>query len=98
MNAYVNQLFDLSDRVAAVTGAGSGLGRAMSLGLAKAGARVAVSDINLLSAQATVDLIQAAGGQASAFRCDTRSQAEIAAWFAASDAAFGRLDILVNNA
>jgi len=98
MDPIINQLFNLSDRVAVVTGAGSGLGRAMSQGLAQAGAHVAVSDINPVSAEETAGLIRAAGGQAFSAKCDTRSPEDIAALFDATDAAFGRLDILVNNA
>jgi NAD(P)-dependent dehydrogenase (short-subunit alcohol dehydrogenase family) len=92
------QLFDLSDRVAVVTGAGSGLGRAMAIGLARAGARIAASDINAGTAAETANMIRALGGQAISIRCDTRQKQEISDLFAASDSAFGRLDILINNA
>jgi len=98
MDSIITQLFDLSGRVAVVTGAGSGLGRAMSQGLAQAGVRVVVSDINPVTAEETAGLIRAAGRQAVSAKCDTRAPEEIAALFASSDAAFGRLDILVNNA
>jgi len=98
MDSIINQLFDLSGRTAVVTGAGSGLGRAMSLGLAQAGVNVVVSDINPVIAAETAGLIRAAGGQAIAAKCDTRVPDDIAALFAAGDAAFGRLDFLINNA
>jgi NAD(P)-dependent dehydrogenase (short-subunit alcohol dehydrogenase family) len=98
MDASITQLFDLTGRVAVVTGAGSGLGRAMSKGLARAGAKVAVSDINAETAAETAEMIRAVGGEAAATKCDTREPGEIAALFATSDAAFGRLDILINNA
>src|SRR5688572_9823894 len=98
MDAYITSLFDLSGRVAVVTGAGSGLGRAMSIGLAQAGARVVVSDLNPATAEETAEQIRAAGGRAIAAKCDTRSKDDITALFAASDAAFARLDILINNA
>jgi NAD(P)-dependent dehydrogenase (short-subunit alcohol dehydrogenase family) len=98
MDAFITKLFDLTGRVAVVTGAGSGLGRAMSIGLARAGASVAVSDLNAATAAETADMVRAAGGQAIATKCDTRLPDEIVALFAASDAAFGRLDILINNA
>src|SRR6185503_7762957 len=98
MDATITQLFDLTGRVAVVTGAGSGLGRAMAKGLSRAGARVAVSDINPQTAAETAEMIQAAGGAAISTKCDTREPAEIMALFDASDTAFGGLDILINNA
>jgi NAD(P)-dependent dehydrogenase (short-subunit alcohol dehydrogenase family) len=98
MDASIAQLFDLTGRVAVVTGAGSGLGRAMAKGLSRAGARVAVSDINPETAAETAEMIQAAGGAAISTKCDTREPAEIMALFDASDTAFGGLDILINNA
>src|SRR5438045_1186302 len=98
MDDSIAKLFDLTGRVAVVTGAGSGLGRAMSRGLARAGAKVAVSDINADTARETAEMIRAAGGSAISTKCDTREPGEISALFDASDAAFGGLDILVNNA
>jgi NAD(P)-dependent dehydrogenase (short-subunit alcohol dehydrogenase family) len=98
MDAHITRLFDLSGRVAVVTGAGSGLGRAMSIGLSQAGASVAVSDLNAATAAETAEMIRSTGQRAIAAKCDTRQPAEIAALFEAADAAFGRLDILINNA
>jgi NAD(P)-dependent dehydrogenase (short-subunit alcohol dehydrogenase family) len=98
MDESIAKLFDLSGRVAVVTGAGSGLGRAMAKGLARAGALVAVSDLNPETAAETAQMIQAAGGAAISTKCDTREPAEIVALFDASDTAFGGLDILINNA
>lgn len=98
MDEFIAKLFDLSDRVAVVTGAGSGLGRAMAIGLARAGARVVASDINEATASETADMIREQGQQATSAKCDTREPQEIEAMFAAADSAFGRLDILVNNA
>jgi NAD(P)-dependent dehydrogenase (short-subunit alcohol dehydrogenase family) len=93
------QWFDLTGKVALVTGGGAngGNGHAIALGLAQYGADVLVSDIDLPGAEQTVAEVQALGRRALAVRCDTGSQAEIMAMFGALDAAFGRLDILVNN-
>ncbi|MGB8328404.1 MAG: glucose 1-dehydrogenase [Steroidobacteraceae bacterium] len=90
---------DLTGRRALVTGANSGLGRAIALSLAQAGARVAVHALNdKPSAEAVVAQIRQAGGEAQAVYGDITQPAQVAAFFAAVDAAFGGLDILVNNA
>jgi glucose 1-dehydrogenase len=90
---------DLSGRRALVTGANSGLGRAIALSLAQAGARVAVHALNdKASAEAVVAQIRQAGGEAQAVFGDITQPAQVTALFAAVDAAFGGLDILVNNA
>ena len=89
----------LSDRVILITGAGSGLGRATSLRLARAGAHVVVTDLDGAAARATVELISAAGGQASAAELDITSSAEVRARIEATEREFGaRFDGLVNNA
>ena len=85
-------------RVAIVTGAGSGLGRGMSIGLAEEGAYVLCADLNLESAQETVDMIEAAGGTAMAFKVDVRFKEECEAMVAAAVDKWGTVDILVNNA
>src|SRR5262245_26155123 len=90
-------LFDLSGRVAVVTGAASGLGEAIAVGLAQAGADVAVADLNLPGAQATAAQIEAAGRRALALRCDVQREDDIERLFAEVDRVFGRLDILVND-
>ncbi len=85
----------LAGKAAIVTGAGSGIGKAIAEAFAHEGARVAVLDINEPAARAVAATI---GEAACAIRCDVTKKSEIAAAVAASHAAFGRIDILVNNA
>ena len=87
-----------TDRVAIVTGAGGGLGRAHALALAERGARVMVNDLGASAAQAVADEISAAGGQALAYAGSVTDVAAVAAMVAQAMAAWGRVDILVNNA
>src|SRR5450755_179735 len=91
-------MFELTDKIAAITGAGSGIGQAMAVQFAKAGAKVAVLDISAAAAHATVEQVLTAGGHAAAFSCDVSNAASVQAAFAEVDAKYGRLDILVNNA
>lgn len=88
----------IDNKVALVTGGGSGIGRSTCLAFAEAGGKVAVSDINLDSANETVQEIEAAGGEAIALLHDVTSVDE---WDQVIDeviANFGGLHILVNNA
>lgn len=89
----------LQDRVAIITGGGSGIGRATCLLFAEEGARVVVADREGAAAQDTVARIAAAGGPlALAVPVDVAREAEVAALAAACDARFGRADVLVNVA
>ena len=88
----------LAGRVAIVTGAGSGIGRATAHRLAAEGARVLVADLDRARADAVVAEIDAAGGEASAQTTDVAEEASVAAMVAAAVEKFGRLDILHNNA
>jgi len=84
--------------MAVVTGAGSGLGRAIALLLAARGAPVAVVDIDAASAAATAQLVTRAGGRAEAFQADTRAAADIDRAVSGAVSALGPLEIMVNNA
>lgn len=90
------KLIDLQDRVVLVTGAASGIGKAIALFLADCGARVAAADLRL--PQATVDAITAKGGQALALGADVSSAEQVEAMMADTLKTFGRIDGLVNNA
>jgi 3-oxoacyl-[acyl-carrier protein] reductase len=88
----------LSGKVSIITGAGQGIGQATALKFAKEGARVAVCDINLDTVHQTVELVQAAGGEAIGFRVDVTDKDSIAAMVDGVMAKWGRIDTLVNNA
>jgi len=91
-------MFSLKDRVALVTGASQGIGRATSLALSAAGARVIVAARNREKLAAVVQEIEAAGGQAMAVGMDVADAEQVKAGFRQGIERFGRLDILVNNA
>lgn len=90
--------FDLSGRVALVTGAGRGLGRTLALGLAQAGADVAVASRTLGEVESVAAEIVASGRAASAHSLDVRDTRDIARMVDEVVARHGRIDILVNNA
>jgi 3-oxoacyl-[acyl-carrier protein] reductase len=88
----------LMDRIAVVTGAGSGIGRATALMFAREGARVAVVDLEEATAKATAEEIERAGGQALAIRADVSKAADNEAVVGQTLARWGRLDIFFANA
>jgi len=90
--------FDLSGRVAIVTGGNGGIGFGMAKGLAEAGAAVAVAGRNAEKSARAVAELKALGAKAIAVSADVTREADCAAMVAATVQAFGRLDILVNNA
>ena len=91
-------MFSLHGKVALVTGASQGIGRATSLGLAEAGAKVAVAARNTEKLAALTQEIGAAGGEALAITMDVGDAAQVKSGFQRAISHFGKLDILVNNA
>lgn len=88
----------LENKVALITGAGSGIGRASALLLAKEGAKVALSDVNLEGCEETAQMVSNSGGQAIAVKCDVRFAGEVENFVNATIKAFGGLDVALNNA
>lgn len=88
----------LPDKVAVVTGAGAGIGRASASLFGREGARVVVADINEHDGRGTVDAIKAAGGEAIFVRTDVSVSSEVEKLISAAVGSFGRIDILFNNA
>ncbi|HEX2387139.1 MAG TPA: SDR family oxidoreductase [Candidatus Binatia bacterium] len=89
---------ELAWQAAVVTGGGSGIGRGVALGIARAGANVLVADVRGSEAESVVRTIRAAGGNAEAFAADLSREDTARAMIAACVDKFGRIDILVNNA
>jgi NAD(P)-dependent dehydrogenase (short-subunit alcohol dehydrogenase family) len=88
----------LDGRVAVVTGAARGIGRAIALGYAREGAKVVVVDLNGKGAQAVAEEIAAAGGTALGLAADVGEAADADSVFSRTLAEFGTVDVLVNNA
>jgi len=88
----------LDGKVALVTGGGSGIGQATAVAMAREGARVAVSDLSKEGVEATVALINSAGGQSIAIAGDVTEETDVANMVARTVSAFGRIDCAFNNA
>ena len=98
MTTKNDKLFDLSGRVALVTGGASGLGKAISEGYAQYGATVALADITEQQAKTVADAINGAGGNAIAIKCDVSKSKDVSSTVAQVIRHFSKIDILVNNA
>ena len=88
----------LENKVAVITGASSGIGRATAVLFAQEGAKVALVDINDEAGQETLNLIEQEGGTAVYLHANQAKAAEVEAMIAKTEEAFGRIDILFNNA
>src|SRR5512143_3839241 len=97
MDASETKLFDLSGRVAVVTGAASGLGQAMAIGLARQGAEIACVDVNDAGLAEPVAQIAALPRKAAASPCDISQAEQVERLFAEVDRVFGRVDVLIND-
>lgn len=89
---------NLKDKIAIVTGAGQGIGKAITLRLANAGANVAIMDLNLASAEEVADEVKNLGRQSLPIQADVSQSVDVNAAVEIVISEFGRVDILVNNA
>jgi NAD(P)-dependent dehydrogenase (short-subunit alcohol dehydrogenase family) len=89
---------ELAGKVVVITGAGSGIGRAAAVRLAREGANIVVADWNEDGAKETVKLVEAAGGKAAAIKIDVTKSSEITAMLDFAGTKYGGFDILYNNA
>ena len=88
----------LQDRIAIVTGAASGNGRALAVGMAREGAHVVIADVNQQGAEGTAQEVATLGRQTLALNTDVSKVGDIEAMVRAATERFGRIDILINNA
>jgi NAD(P)-dependent dehydrogenase (short-subunit alcohol dehydrogenase family) len=88
----------LQDRIAVITGAGSGIGQAMALQFAREGARIFAADINGAAVEATAARVVAEGGQAQSMTVDVTQPEQVQAMIERAREVYGRIDILCNNA
>src|SRR4051794_36699172 len=88
---------DIETSVAVLTGAGSGIGRATAISLARRGARVVVSDIDAERAESVASEVRESGAAAQAIRCDVTRQEDFEALRDCAVDRFGQVDIVMNN-
>src|ERR1700682_3749197 len=98
MTAHIKQLFDLSGRVAIVTGGSRGLGQEMAEGLAEAGAALMLCARRAEWLWPTVEEFGGRGFKAQGMLCDVADSKQVQAVVDATVAAYGKVDILINNA
>lgn len=97
-NKSVSKFCNLSGKVAVITGAAKGMGRAHALKLSGAGAKVVLGDLSLQEAQLVVDEVKKQKGEALAVKCDISLKADADNLIAEAVKKYGKVDILVNNA
>lgn len=98
MATNVNRMFDLTGRVALITGGSRGLGREMALGFARAGADVVITSRKLAACEAVANEVKACGRRALPYACHVGQWDALAGLVDAAYAHFGKVDVLVNNA
>jgi len=98
LNRTTNKFCDLKGKVAIITGAAKGMGKAHALKLSEAGAKIVLADIDVAGCQLVADEIKKNRGEAIVVKCDTSKKAEIDNVVAEAIKKFGKIDVLVNNA
>src|SRR3954453_4462458 len=94
----IRKLFDLTGRVAVITGAGSGFGEAVALGLAEFGCDIVCADVDVARAQVTALQVEKKGRNVLVERMDVGDPEQIRSGFRDAAERFGRFDVLVNSA
>ena len=94
----VMKMFDLSGKVAVITGAGNGLGYQFAAAMAEAGADVVCADIDIARNEATAARVKALGRKALSIQCDVTRESDVAGLFQSAEKAFGHVDIAFANA